>query len=178
MKKVLFALALMAAPVLAGCRAPSATTHTVNITWTAPAPGGNWTGCGTPSTCAFAVYRAPTISGSCQASTSAAYQEVTTPSARPTGTSWQDLTATGLNVCYLAETVQSDAGTIGYSGPSNVAGPVAVPGTPLAPNLAAPTAATLVKPALPLPSAQPGIYARNFAPMNPGTLMARLNPGR
>lgn len=173
MKRILAIFALVAAPLLAGCQAPAPSTSQVALTWTAAAPSGNWAGCGSPSTCSYAIYRAPASSGACPASSNASFAEVTNPAARPTGTSWTDTTAAGLTVCYIAETWQSGLN----SAASNTAGALQVPGVPLAPTLAAPTLATTVKPVLPLPATQPGVYARNWAPIaKPGTLSARLQP--
>jgi len=172
MKKLFASLFLAAAPILAGCQAPAASTSPVSITWTAPAAAGNWAGCGSPSTCSYAIYRAPQSSGACPASSNASFKEITDPAVRPTGTSWSDTTAAGLTVCYIAETWQAGLN----SAASNTAGPVVVPGVPLAPALAAPTVATTVKPALPWSATQPGVYAQKWAPIGePGTLVARVD---
>ena len=145
MKRVLSLLAFF--PLLAvsaGCQVPAPSKGAnVNLTWTAPAAGSNWAGCTTSSPCLYAVYRA--AGTTCPATTSTAWTEITTPATRPSGTTYQDTTASGLTACYNVETVQASQN----SAPSNTAGPLAVPGVPLAPALGTPTAAALVKPALP-----------------------------
>jgi hypothetical protein len=139
MKRIFAAFAL--AVLAAGChgQVPPASSAKVVLTWTAPVASGNWTGCTTAAPCTYAIYRA--TGATCPASTSTAFQEVTTPTARPSGTTWTDTTATGMTVCYIAATIQGTQN----SGPSNTAGPIAVPGVPLAPALGTPSTAVLEK---------------------------------
>ena len=148
--KRLALLSILLLPVVAGCQAPPATNHVVNLNWTAPSSSSSWTGCTTAAPCTYAIYRAPADgSGVCPASTSSSYAEVTNPASRPSGTAFTDASAGGLTVCYIAETVQGASN----SGPSNTTAAIAVPGTPTAPTLGNPTAAQnhlpMVRPALP-----------------------------
>ena len=115
-----------------GCRAQVPPTgHTVTLTWTVPSPSGAWAGCGSgqPS-CAYVVSRAAASGSSCPSTTGSNYTPLnqTTPAV---GTSYVDFTATGQTVCYIAQTVQGSA----VSQPSAPAGPLTVPGNPLAPSL-------------------------------------------
>jgi hypothetical protein len=82
------------------------------------------------------------VSGSCDPTSSTNWKEITTPTARPSTPNFTDSNATGLTKCYDVETVQAAQN----SAPSNVVGPVVVPGVPLAPTLSSPTVAELEKP--------------------------------
>lgn len=110
------------------------TAFQVDLTWTAPAASGGWAGCTTAVPCVYVASRITIASGvtTCPAA------NVATPNYTPlntsspaAGTSYVDAGATGLTVCYLVQTEQGSA----VSGPSNVAGPFAVPASPLAPSL-------------------------------------------
>ena len=109
--------------------------------------------------CTYAFY-AETIAGTtCDPTSNTNYHEITTPTARPSTPTFVDPNTTGLTKCYDVETVQGAAN----SAPSNVAGPIASPGIPLAPNLAPPVAqqAALVN-----PLTKPTQLAKRMAPMN------------
>jgi len=147
-----FAILLICSLIVGvGCHAqvPPATSHVVDLVWTAPTANSTWTGCTTSAPCTYAIYRAPTSAGSCPASTNSGYVEVTNPGSRPSGTTFVDTTAGGLTVCYIAETVQGSSN----SGPSNTTAAITVPGTPTAPALGNPTAAA--NQGLPLPMVRP-----------------------
>lgn len=167
MNRILAALAILAFAPLVACQVPPASPgYNVVLTATAPVASGNWAGCTTSAPCTYAFY-AETITGTtCDATTSTNYKEITTPTARPSAPTFTDTVSTGLTRCYNVETVQATAN----SGPSNTAGPVAVPGIPLAPALTTPSTviAAMDKPNLPSPSPIPAKFP---APMG---LVARL----
>lgn len=135
---------LVLALLAAGCHAqvpPASAGYNVNLTWTAPAASGTWTGCTTATPCVYAVYRCAGTAAACANFSGSGWAEITTPATRPSGLAYTDITATGLDVNYTVETVQGGAN----SGPSNTYN-VAVPGVPLAPAMAAPgTAAAAVE---------------------------------
>lgn len=108
------------------------TSHTVNLTWTAPVAGGGWAGCTTAAPCSYVISRAPASGGSCPATTGTAYTPLN-QSTPATGLTYTDTTAAGLNVCYIAQTVQGVAVSVA----SNTAGPLAVSANPLAPSITA-----------------------------------------
>lgn len=168
--KRIFGLLMFSALLAAGCHAngqvPPATTYPVALTWTAPAPTSNWAGCTTSNPCTYAIYRAAQSGASCPDFTLPAWTEITTPTARPSGTSYTDPTAVGA-VCYNAETVQTLPGQSkpSNSGPSNNA-LVTVPVAPTAPPLnGSPTVATALLLAAP---------PKELAMGAPSTLSARL----
>jgi hypothetical protein len=134
----LMLLPLMA--ISAGCKAqapPASPGYKVSLTWTAPAASGTWAGCTTAAPCAYAVYAETLVSGStCDPSTSTNFKEITTSATRPSSPAYTDASATGLDRCYLVETVQGSQN----SAPSNIVN-VSVPGIPLAPTLGSPTVA-------------------------------------
>jgi hypothetical protein len=136
MKRIFATLATLALALPGGCHAqvpPASPGYNVNLTATAPVAQGTWAGCTTAAPCTYAVYRA--TGASCPATTSTAWAEITNSAVRPSTPAFTDTTATGLSVCYTMETVQSGLN----SAASNVAGPVAVAGIPLAPTLGTPT---------------------------------------
>jgi len=155
-----FAIGLVLALLAVGCHGqvpPASPGYQVNLSWTPAAASGNWAGCTTSSPCVYALYAeilAADVSA-CDPTTSGNYKEITTPTTRPSGSSYVDPNTTGLTKCYDVETVQAGQN----SGPSNIAGPAVSPGIPLAPALAtpAPTVAMLEKPTL--PTANPILYA-------------------
>lgn len=130
MNKLLWLLLLW--PLMA-CGQVTPTSWQVSLTWTVPAPAGAWLGCvvGQPS-CAYVISRATLAAGTetCPATTGTAYTPLN-QGAPASGTVYNDMTATGLTVCYIAQTAQGGA----VSQPSNTAGPFIVPGSPLPPVL-------------------------------------------
>ena len=143
MKKILWLLLLWP---LAACGQVTPTSWQVSLTWTTPTPAGAWLGCivGQPS-CAYILSRATVAAGttSCPATTGSAYAPLNQGSPA-TGTVYSDPTATGLTVCYIAQTIQGGA----ISQPSNTAGPFVVPGNPLPPVLNGSMSASLNAPEL------------------------------
>ena len=170
MKRTLAALALLGFGFI-GCHAqvpPASSGYAVVLTATAPVASGNWAGCTAAAPCTYAFY-AETITGAaCDATTSANYKEITTPSARPSTPNFTDANTTGLTRCYDVETVQGSAN----SGPSNVAGPVVSPGVPLAPSLNTPVPQSALLDRQSLPQSADKQMAANVA-LN---LRARLAP--
>ncbi len=169
MNRILAALAILAFAPLVACQVPPASPgYNVVLTATAPVASGNWAGCTTSAPCTYAFYAETlaTGTGSCDPTTSTNYHEITTPTARPSAPTFTDTVSTGLTRCYNVETVQATAN----SGPSNTAGPVAVPGIPLAPALTTPSTviAAMDKPE---PTASQPVLAKLTAPEE---LMARL----
>lgn len=176
MKKIFSAVAFLALAI--GCRGqvPPATTHVVNLAWTAPAPTvvngvTTWPGCGTvaPQTpCNYGVYKCTGTPAQCADTTTNLWSEITTAATRPSVTAFVDTTAIG-QVSYVVKTFQGTSS----SGGSNVAN-VVVPGVPTAPALSSPTVAQETKPALPaLDRADPHYeLALNMKPLH---LTARTN---
>ncbi len=138
MKKIFAATILaLAAIACAHPQVPPATTHAVNLTWTAPSSTSTWGGCTTTAPCVYAVYRCTGTTTVCGTLSSTAWTEVTTASTRPSGVSYQDLTISGgTTYSYTVETVQGNEN----SGPSNVT-TATVPQTPVAPAIGSPTVA-------------------------------------
>ncbi len=148
MKKIL--AILLSLGVVAGCHAqvPPATSHAVDLTWTAPAASSTWGGCTTAAPCVYAVYRCTGTASACGTLSSTAWAEVTTAATRPGGTSYSDTTVSGgTSYTYAVETVQGPE----YSGPSNTT-TAAVPATPLAPAIGSPTVAHVDGQPLPEPT--------------------------
>lgn len=143
--------------IASGCNAqmPPATNHSVQLAWTAPSASSTWSGCSSSAPCTYAVYRCADTAANCASTTNASWKEITTAASRPSGTSYTDATAAGLTAYYAVETVQGSSN----SAASNIAGPAAVPGTPIAPPLGNPTVAMEVKPALPVPDVADPVYA-------------------
>lgn len=140
------------------------TSYTVNLSWTAPVAAGTWGGCTTASPCSYVASRLSVAAGatSCPAANSTTPNYTPVNSSSPAvGSTYTDGGAAGLTVCYIVQTEQGSA----VSAPSNVAGPVVVPASPLAPSLAAPQA---VADAMPSPSGD------SMAPV----LSAKLTPVR
>ncbi len=137
MKKI--AAILMSLGLLAGCHAqvPPATTHAVDLTWTAPAATSTWAGCSTSAPCVYAVYRCAGSATACGTLSSTAWAEITTAATRPSGVTYQDTGVSGgTTYSYVVETVQGSEN----SGPSNVT-TATVPQTPTAPAIGSPTVA-------------------------------------
>jgi hypothetical protein len=143
MKKLLLLLPFLA---LTACHAQlPPTTHSVALTWTAPASPA----CTTAAPCTYVLSRISVSGTTCPAA------NVTTPnysplnSANPVSTlSYTDTAAAGLTVCYIAQTLQGGA----VSQPSNTAGPFVVPPTPGAPSTPNGTVADLIQPPVPKPN--------------------------
>lgn len=129
-----------------GCRAQvPPTNHTVTLTWSAPAASGSWAGCGAGQpACSYVISRAVVSGSSCPSTTGTSYTPLNQTSPA-TGTTFVDSTAAGLTACYIAQTLQGSAVSV----PSNAAGPLAVPGNPLAPTINGQEA---MKQTAPLPS--------------------------
>ncbi len=149
MKKIFAATILaLAAVACAHPQVPPATTHAVDLTWTAAAASSTWTGCSTSVPCVYAVYRCAGTASACGTLSSTAWAEVTTVATRPSGVSYQDLTVSGgTTYSYAVETVQGSEN----SGPSNVT-TAAVPETPTAPAIGSPTVARVEGKPLPEPT--------------------------
>lgn len=163
MKRIFATLTILALALAAGCHAqvpPASPGYNVNLTATAPVPTGNWAGCTASAPCTYAVYRA--AGATCPVTSSTAWSEITNAASRPSTPAFTDTTATGLTACYDMETVQSGQN----SAPSNVAGPVIVPGIPLAPTLGtpAPVVAALAPPQTDKKLASPETLAANLGP--------------
>lgn len=134
--KRLLSLSIVALATV-GCHAQvPVTTHSVTLTWTAPAASGNWGGCTAASPCTYVASRITLASGT----TTCPAPNVTTPNYTPlnaaspvSGTTLTDTGAVGLTVAYIVQTEQGGS----VSGPSNCAGPLVVPASPLAPTLTA-----------------------------------------
>ncbi len=147
MKRFAFALALALA---VGCHAqvPPATTHTVTLTWSQPAPNANWTGCTTAAPCTYGIYKCTLSQTACADTTNAGWSEVTTSLTRVSGLTFTDSNVGGGTVYYVAKTFQGTAS----SGPSNISQAI-VPGTPTAPPLNTSVASVDSKPLAPVPGA-------------------------
>lgn len=147
-----------------GCRAqlPVASMPAVGVSWTIPAASGSFGGCTVAKPCTFAVARAPVVSGSCPVSTDTSWVEITSPTSRPSGSTWTDTSVSG-TVCYAVTTYQSGF----HSAASAPSAQLTVPAVPLAPtnvtpavqsaNLSAPelkrkTEQYTFSPALPAPA--------------------------
>lgn len=117
MKKIIVPLIVALAAI--GCHAQSSA---VNLTWSAPAANGSWSGCSVSDPCVYAAFRCAAAASTCADISSSAWIEVTTADTRPSATSYSDTTAMGLIAYYFVETVQDGA----LSEPSNIAGPFAV----------------------------------------------------
>lgn len=152
---ILFLMA-MAAGALTACHAQAPpTTHSVALTWTAPANTSTWTTpCGTATgdaACTYLVSRIVVAAGTSTCPT----PNVTTPnytvlntSSPASGTTYTDTAAMGETVCYVVQTEQSS--TIGQ--PSNTAGPFVVPAQPGAPTIGGNVAQVGDAPAVPMPA--------------------------
>lgn len=134
MKQILFLATLSVLTVGCGHAQVAPTSYQVALTYTAPVASGSWTGCTTAAPCTYVLSRITLASGttSCPAANTGTPNYTPLNASSPvTGTSYTDASAIGLTVCYIAQTEQSSA----VSGPSNTAGPFAVPASPLAPTL-------------------------------------------
>lgn len=105
--------------------------------------GGGWQGCTTSAPCTYVISRATVSGSSCPATTGTNYTPLN-QSAPVSGLSYTDNNVAGLNVCYIAQTLQGSA----VSQPSNVVGPFQVQAVPLAPNLNQPTQSEVTVPPL------------------------------
>lgn len=145
------------------------TAYQVDLSWTAPVASGTWAGCGNPSTCTYVVsrYTFTATDKACPTPNTTTANYTPLNAAAPVSVlTLNDTTASGTTACYIAQTEQGSPAAV--SQPSNVLGPLVVPGSPLAPALGGAAATTAdVKP-LPLPSAASGALV----------LSARLSPVR
>lgn len=128
------------------------TAFQVDLSWTAAVASGSWPGCSPASPCVYVVSRLTLAAGK----TACDPVNVATPNYTPlnaatpaAGASYADTSATGLTACYTVQTEQGSA----VSGPSNVAGPFAVPASPLAPSL---TGNQTVAEVMPVPTVSGG----------------------
>jgi hypothetical protein len=138
MKKICFVIASVF--FIVGCHGQvPPTNHTVTLTWQAPA-----TGCTTSAPCTYVLSRA-TVSGTTCPGTSGTTYTPLNQSNPVSALTYTDSTASGLTVCYIAQTMQGGAVSI----PSNSA-LVTVPSNPLAPALGTPTTASSDPPTSPL----------------------------
>ncbi len=154
MRKIFFPL-VVALVVAVGChgQVPAATQHSVTLSWTAPSAGSAWGGCTTALPCVYAVYRCAGTATSCPAppTSSTSWAEITTPTTRPSGTTYVDTAVTGGTAyTYVVETVQASTN----SGPSNTT-TANVPQTPVAPSIGTPTVAQRHDGPLPAPTMAP-----------------------
>jgi hypothetical protein len=133
MRRIQFLLAL-AVLGLCGCAHGQVTPSQgqVVLTWTAPANTSTWTLTCATSPCTYIISRATASGNTCPT------PNITTPNYTPINQSspaaaltLTDTGAAGTTACYIAQTIQAGAA----SQPSNVAGPLTVPGTPVAPTL-------------------------------------------
>jgi hypothetical protein len=123
-----------------GCHAQiPATSYVVDLTWTAPVASGTWAGCTTTAPCAYVASRLALAAGTttCPAPTTVApfnYTPLNTASP-VSAAAYTDSTASGLTVCYVVQTVQTQPGstTASASLPSAPTAPLVVPASPLAP---------------------------------------------
>lgn len=141
-------LAITALAATSCAQVPSATSHVVQLTWTAPSASSSWAGCTTSAPCVYSVWRCTASAATCASTSSTSWVEVTTSATRPSGTSYTDSTAAGLTAYYVVETVQGASN----SGPSSMTGPLTVPGVPIAPSLGSPTIAQNDAPPLASPT--------------------------
>lgn len=141
-------VALTAVMAFAGCAHSQMppTTHSVALTWTAPGSPA----CTPANPCTYVVSR---FTGN-----TCAAVNLTTPnytplnSSSPTSlTNFTDTGASGLSVCYIAQTLQGS----GVSLPSNIVGPFVVPASPGAPTAPNGVVADMKQPLLPLPGETP-----------------------
>lgn len=148
-----------------GCHAQVApTSYQVDLAWTAPVASGSWTGCTTAAPCTYVISRLTVAAGV----TACPAVNLTTPnytplnSASPTSdVKFVDTGAVGTSACYTAQTEQGTA----VSNPSNVAGPIVVPASPLAPSLSAPTAVADAKPLVATGHEQAPILTAKLTPI-------------
>ena len=138
MVKRLSAIAIVLLAVGCHAQVPPASTHRVSLTWTAPAATSAWSGCTATAPCVYAVYRCTGDATACGTLSSTAWSEVTTPSTRPSGTSYIDASVGGAVYTYVVETVQGSDN----SGPSNTTA-ATVPGIPAPPAVGSPSVAKL-----------------------------------
>lgn len=156
MRKI-FATVLMLLP-LAACHSQVTPTPGYNIawTWTAPTASSSWAGCTTAAPCSYIVSVATLAAGAtvCPPTTGTAYTPLNA-SSPATGTSYIQTNATGLTVCAIAQTEQTQSGQTSpsVSLPSNSA-LVTVPAVPLAPSTPAPAAQIAMNEKLPAATVQ------------------------
>jgi hypothetical protein len=151
-----FAALALAAGALTACHAQvPPTSHSVDLTWTAPVPvsGGVWqTPCGTAtgqSPCTYILSRITAANGAtgCPVPSGTITYTPINSSSPATGLTYIDSSVSGVTVCYIAQTVQ--LATTGSA--SNIAGPFTVPANPGAPTLGNGTVTKLDKPQPPMP---------------------------
>lgn len=141
-----FALALGLLAVGCGHAQVTPTSYQVDLAWVAPVASGSWLGCGTGQpACSYVMSRLTVAAGA----TACPAVNLSTPNYAPlntatpaAGLTFVDTGAVGTTACYIVQTLQGTA----VSNPSNVAGPLVVPASPLAPTLSAPTAVADAKP--------------------------------
>lgn len=157
--------------VAIGCHAqvPPATSHSVNLNWTAPAATSSWSGCTVAAPCVYAVYRCSASAATCANTSSTSWAEITTPSTRPSGTTYSDTTASGLTANYIVETFQGTAN----SAPSNSV-TFTIPGVPIAPAINGSVAANAM-PSLGVPA--PTVQLASKEPFRPLYRKAWVIPG-
>ena len=151
MRKIGFIFCLIL--VIAGCRAgntqvPPATQHSVGLTWTAPVANANWAGCTTSAPCLYGIYKCTVSATVCADTNNVAWNEITTPTTRVSGTSYLDSSVSAGNIWYVAKTFQGTSS----SGPSNIS-QATVPGVPTAPPLNTTVASVDTKPLIAVPAA-------------------------
>ena len=134
MNRKIFSLILVLAAAV-GChgQVPPASVHSVTLTWNAPVAGSTWSGCTTTAPCVYAVYRCAGTATSCPAppTSSTSWAEITTPTTRPSGTTFVDTAVTGGDsYTYVVETVQASTSSV----PSNTT-TANVPQTPVVPSI-------------------------------------------
>lgn len=172
MKRIALAVAL--AVLASGCRSggqvPPATNHVVSLTWSAPVTTDTtkWKGCagvqGSTSdaqACLYALYKCTLSAAACGDTTNVAWGEITTSATRVSGLAYTDSNAAGQTAWYVAKTFQGASS----SGPSNIAGPFAVPGNPTAPAINGTVAANDTKPLIAVPAATQELAKNDLAPV-------------
>jgi hypothetical protein len=134
-------LPVMLLVLTAGCAHGQipATSYVVDLTWTAPVASGAWAGCTTASPCTYVASRLTLAAGTTTCPTPATVAPFNyTPlnAASPvSAAAFSDPNASGLTVCYVVQTEQTQTGATVPSAslPSTPAGPLVVPASPLAP---------------------------------------------
>lgn len=152
MRKQLTILAIIATLAMAaGCNAQHAITQNAVDLTVIPPPGAT-------STYVYVFSRVTVTGSSCPVPSTGTYTLLNDSGATASPT-YTDPGATGLKVCYVAQSKDTSVSPPLYSSPSNTAGPYTVPQNPLAPSLTATPAVNsvgLVKPALgPAPTETP-----------------------
>jgi hypothetical protein len=149
--KPLFALALVAAALTAGCHSsaqvPPSPAPSVALSWTAPAA------CTASAPCVFAISRAAASGSTCPATTGTTYALVGTSASQ--ATTFTDSAPTqGTTVCYIAQTQQGIP--VLTSQPSSTF-LIAVPSLPASPSVLGGTSTASLAPETLQPMPEPTV---------------------